>query len=116
MMRGLFSSWKQPIFADFDVNVTLDLLDEAIALAWDAGYECVGCVSDCGGANQGIWSGVNIDEKRTFLLHPATGRKIYLFADAPHTLKLTRNWLLDTGFRFEDGSFIPAIDENRSHP
>lgn len=116
MMRGLFSPWKQPIYADFDINMTLELLDEAINRAWEAGYECVACVSDCAGANQAIWSNINIDENRTFLLHPATGRKIYLFADAPHTLKLIRNWMVDNGFLLDDGFFIPPVDSEKKHP
>ncbi|KAG5875241.1 hypothetical protein JTB14_001987 [Gonioctena quinquepunctata] len=31
---------------------------------------------------------------------------MYMFADAPHLLKLVRNWLIDTGFVLEDGSKI----------
>lgn len=115
-MRGLFAHWKQPIYADFDVSITMELLDEAVMLAWQAGYECVAYISDCGGGNQSIWSGINLSEERTFLLHPATGQKIYLFADAPHTLKLIRNWLLDTGFKLDDGSVITPLDEQRTHP
>lgn len=29
-----------------------------------------------------------------------------MFADAPHLLKLLRNWLLDTGFELKDGSVL----------
>ena len=32
--------------------------------------------------------------------------KIYFFADAPHILKLIRNWLTDTGFIQEDNVII----------
>ncbi|KAG5866852.1 hypothetical protein JTB14_020672 [Gonioctena quinquepunctata] len=32
-----------------------------------------------------------------------------MFADAPHLLKLVRNWLIDTGFVLEDGSKIMKI-------
>lgn len=39
-------------------------------------------------------------------MHPITGKIIYLFADAPHMLKLTRNWFLDYGFVLQDGTII----------
>lgn len=116
MMRALFGSWKQPIYADFDVNITLSLLDEAVLLVWKAGFECVAYVSDCGGSNQAIWSCVDLERKNTFLLHPVTGGKIYLFADAPHTLKLIRNWLFDTGFLLENGVFLPPVNDDKTHP
>lgn len=34
---------------------------------------------------------------------------IYFFADAPHLLKLVRNWFIDTGFILKDGTVINKI-------
>lgn len=106
MIRGLFGDWKQPIYASFDVSMTKALLLEAVNKAYEAGFEVVAAVSDCGGGNTGIWSDVNLEEKKTYIFHPQTQRKLYLFADAPHVLKLTRNWLIDTGFLLSDGTII----------
>lgn len=104
MIRGLFSDWKQPIFAGFDVSMKIELLLEAISKSYEVGFEVVATVSDCGGGNTGIWSKPN--ENETFLRHPLTNRKVFLFADAPHLLKLARNWLIDTGFLLADGTLI----------
>lgn len=106
MIRGLFGDWKQPIYASFDVSMTKRLLLEAVSKSYEAGFEVVAAVSDCGGGNTGIWSDVNLEAQRTFIIHPQTHRKLYLFADAPHVLKLTRNWLIDTGFSLSDGTVI----------
>lgn len=106
MIRGLFGDWKQPIFASFDVSMTKSLLIEAVNKAYEAGFEVVATVSDCGGGNTGIWSDVDLKSKRTFILHPQTKKKLYLFADAPHVLKLIRNWLVDTGFLLVDGTVV----------
>jgi hypothetical protein len=39
-------------------------------------------------------------------LHPMTGKKIHAFSDAPHLLKLIRNWLLDTGFALDGENVV----------
>lgn len=106
MIRGLFSNWKQPIYANSDSSMNMKLLIETITKVYKAGFEVVATSSDCGGGNVGIWSGINLEEGRTYILHPVTQRKIFLFADAPHVLKLIRNWLLDTGFILADGEII----------
>lgn len=106
MIKGLFSDWKQPIYAGFDVNMSLKLLNEAMSKVYDAGFEVVATTSDCGGANVGIWSNVDLENEITHIPHPTTHRKVFLFADAPYILKLIRNWLIDNGFKLPDGDTI----------
>lgn len=57
-----------------------------------------------------MWKQLHISCSRCeihyFFLHPVTGENIYLFADAPHMLKLLRNWFLDYGFVLKDGTII----------
>ncbi|KAL4101118.1 hypothetical protein QTP88_021138 [Uroleucon formosanum] len=106
MVRGLFKNWKQPIYVDFDQIVTPEILYEVIFILHDNSYKVVACVSDCGGANIGLWNKLNISIENTYFLHPTTNDKIYYFANAPHLLKLTRNWLIDTGFILSDGSNV----------
>lgn len=77
-----------------------------ISILHDNSYRVVACVSDCGGANIGLWKKLNISIENTYFLHPTTNDKMYYFADAPHLLKLTRNWLIDTGFVLSDGSNV----------
>lgn len=105
MARGLFSNWKQPVYAAFDTKVTVAELNNVIIELFEAGYKVVGCVSDCGGGNQGLWKECGIDvvanPHKTFIEHPILKTKIYFFPDAPHLLKLIRNWLLDEGFLVE---------------
>lgn len=106
MIRGLFCDWKQPIYAGFDISMNLALLNEAMSKVFAAGFEVVATTSDCGGGNVGIWTGINLEEARTYVPHPVTQRKVFLFADAPHILKLIRNWLIDSGFTLPDGNTI----------
>lgn len=106
MIRGLFCDWKQPIYADFDVSMNLALLNNAMTKAYAAGFEVVATTSDCGGGNVSIWSGVNLQDGKTYIPHPVTQQKVFMFADAPHVLKLVRNWLLDTGFTLKNGDTI----------
>lgn len=106
MARGLFDNWKQPVYLGFDKKMTSTLLQSIITKLSTVNYNVVACVSDCGGGNQGLWKELNIDSSTTYILHPVTKAKIYFFADAPHLLKLIRNWFLDRGFELEDGSII----------
>ncbi|CAI6375105.1 unnamed protein product [Macrosiphum euphorbiae] len=106
MVRGIFKNWKQPIYVNFDQQVTPEILNEAISILYENAYTVVACVSDCGGSNVGLWKKLDITIDKTFFLHPITKEKIYFLADAPHLLKLIRNWMLDAGFILSDGSRI----------
>jgi len=108
MVRGIFKNWKQPIYVNFDQLITPEILSEAISILFENSYNVVACVSDCGGGNVGLWKKLGITIDKTYFLHPTTKEKIYLLADAPHLLKLIRNWLLDTGFILSDGFMINA--------
>lgn len=101
MVRGLFDNWKQPVFLDFDLKMTKDLLLKTITELHNIGYSIVAVASDCGGGNQGVWKEFSISSDKPYFLHPVTQEKVYLFADAPHLLKLLRNWFLDTGFKID---------------
>lgn len=106
MVRGLFSKFKQPIFVDFDVKVTKDLIITLILMLHEIGFNVVGCVSDNGGGNQGLWSSCGVNYEKTSITHPETGWDIYMFSDVPHllNLKLLRNWFIDGGFLLSDGT------------
>lgn len=104
MVRGLFSKFKQPVFVDFDVKVSCDILMELISKLYDTGFNVVGCVSDNGGGNQGLWTNYGVNYEKTTILHPVTGSEICMFSDIPHLLKLLRNWFIDGGFLLEDGT------------
>ncbi|XP_062704502.1 transposable element P transposase [Aedes albopictus] len=103
MARGLFSQWKQPIFVDFDVQVTKDLLENLITQLFKIGFNVIANVHDCGAGNWGVWRdcGVNFETKQTSMKHPCTGKDVFFFPDAPYQYKLFRNWMLDHGFMYK---------------
>lgn len=104
MVRGLFSKFKQPIYIDFDTKMTKDLLNSIITHLHTIGFNVVGVVSDNGGGNVGLWTECNVNYQKTYIIHPGTGAKIFMFSDAPHLLKLLRNWFIDGGFLLPDGT------------
>ncbi|KAJ8912457.1 hypothetical protein NQ315_002823 [Exocentrus adspersus] len=106
MARGLTDPWKQPIFVDFDKKITKSILNELLEELHKINYHVVACVSDCGGGNMGLWKELEISVAKTYYLHPVSNEKVYFFADVPHLLRLTRNWLIDNGFILEDGTLI----------
>lgn len=101
MARGIASSWKQPIFVDFDKKMTRDILFDIIEKLEQIGFIVICCVSDCGGGNVGLWKSLNISFEQPVFKIP-NGRRIIYIPDAPHILKLIRNWLLDSEFIIND--------------
>ncbi|KAF0313967.1 Transposable element P transposase [Amphibalanus amphitrite] len=115
MVRSLCSRWKQPVFFDYNKDVTKDLLHRIIAAVESAGYVVVAMVCDLGPANRKLlWSpkaadGLGIDPEDGFFAHPCDpSRKIFTFADVPHLLKLLRNHILRQGLQLPGG---PVIDK-----
>lgn len=105
--RGLYDNFKQPIYAKCDQKMTSEILCGLIKRLHDIGYRVVACSSDLGGGNQGLRTELGVDINKPWFEHPSDPtKKVYMFADAPHVLKLIRNWLIDYGFNFEDGSKI----------
>lgn len=104
--RSLCGKWKQPIFADFDQKITKDILNTLCVKLHEAGFRVVACVSDCGPTNTGLWTILGVSWQKPWIKHPCIDRKIFFFADAPHMLKLVRNWLLDSGFLLKNGEKV----------
>ena len=105
MARGLIGNWKLPVYIDFDNKLTKTILDEIVALLHQRGLIVVAVVSDCYHENRNLWKEYGINFRfldKTYFLHPSSEQKIYFFADAPHILKLIRNWFIDTGFKWEN--------------
>lgn len=106
MARGLFSKRKQVVYVGFDQKMTKSILEDIVTHLYNISFNVVGIVSDCGGTNIGLWKELNITTEKVYFQNPVSKSKIYVFADAPHLLKLTRNWLIDTGFTLGDSTII----------
>ncbi|KFM77868.1 Transposable element P transposase, partial [Stegodyphus mimosarum] len=106
LARGLFNNWKQPLFVDFDRRMTNAILFSVISKLHQIGYKVVAVVSDMSGSNHTLWKTLQINENKSWCMHPISSENIYFLADVPHLLKLICNWLLDTGFVLSDNSII----------
>lgn len=106
LMRGLCAKWKQPVFFDFDVTMDKDLLFLIINAIESAGIKVCAIVSDLGGCGT-LWKQLQIFTKTTCFLNPFDSqRKIWVFADMPHYIKLLRNHFLDEGLVLGDGTEV----------
>ena len=120
MARGLFSPWKQVIFYDFQTNMTKELLDSLIIKCEEHGLKVRGVVFDLGNhtfqKDMGIMKYDQIEEKFFFLNPYDNSRKVYLFPDCPHMIKLLRNHCLDYGILIpheEDFALLGKSDFER---
>lgn len=101
MARGITAQWKQPIFVNFDKKMTKEILFSIIDRLDKIGFNVLCCVSDCEGENIDLWKSLDITFEQPIFSTP-NGKEIVYIPDATHILKLIRNWLIDTGFQFQD--------------
>lgn len=96
MVRGIMGSWKQIVYYNFDTNITKELLFQIITAVEECNFEVHAIVSDLGGSNQGLWKSLGICRGSCSFRNPVNdNRLVFVFADAPHLLKLIRNNILD---------------------
>ncbi|KAJ8881097.1 hypothetical protein PR048_017570, partial [Dryococelus australis] len=85
MIRGLFVGWKQPIFYGFDVTMPT------------CGITLVAVTCDMGGKNSKVWKELCVNTDKPYFANPVCGdRKIWIFYDIPHLLKLSRNHFINS--------------------
>jgi len=101
MVRGIASRWKQPIFVGFDQKMTKSILFSIIDRLDQIGFNVLCCVSDYGGGNVGLWKTLDVTYENPICSTPS-GKEFVFIPDAPHILKLIRNWLLGTGFQLNE--------------
>ncbi|CAL8074647.1 unnamed protein product [Orchesella dallaii] len=107
MARGIYENWKQPLYYDFDTPMTPELLEKIIISLESAGFPVLSVTSDLGGENRSIWKHYGISTSKSWFENPHDkSRRVHVFADVPHMLKLIRNHLLDDGFATENGTII----------
>lgn len=107
LVRPLVGKWMQPIYYNFDSAVSKDLLMETIHVIENTGFKLRGFVSDMGPCNRKLLNVLNVSYEKSFITNPADeSRKVWVFCDVPHALKLLRNHLLDDGYILKSGQIF----------
>ncbi len=111
MVRALTRKWKQPIYFDFDVVMNATLLKDIIKELEKRQIRVIGVVSNMGAKNTTDWNQLGITMQKTFFQNPVfPDKRIWVFHDVPHLLKLLRNHFLDSGIKLIDGTVITETD------
>lgn len=95
--RGIYGKWKVPVYYEFDVPVTKDLLDKVVTALHNIDFTVVGVVSDMASTNDTLFKKMGVTIEKPFFTHIVTQDPIFCFHDLPHMIKLCRNHLLDKG-------------------
>ena len=108
MLRGLTSTWKQPIAfyvsrGNVDGNDLTALIKQVVNAVFDAGLIVRSMVCDQGSPNRKAIAVLGITEEKPFT--DISGHKIFFNFDVPHLVKSIRNNLLGKDFMI-DGSTI----------
>jgi hypothetical protein len=104
-VRGLFSSWKQPIKTGFDMRITPDVLTELLTELHKIKYHLVGIVSDQGPENEQCFRQLGICDQVVSFPHPVSQEPVFIFRDYPHLIKNLRNHLVDNKI-YIDGKLV----------
>jgi len=124
-VRGLFRKWKQLIAYEFDESLTVEKFNTLVTEVENCGLRVRALVNDLGGKNRGLWNRLgakcHISDSvnaptlniKSYCENPVSKGKLWMFADAPHLLKLMRNNLLTKGFTLRGGYKISLSDIER---
>ncbi|CAI6359962.1 unnamed protein product [Macrosiphum euphorbiae] len=105
--RGLFDNWKLPIYFDFDQDMTINILHEAISKLYECGFIVVAMVSDLGSTNRKLQKQLEVCPSNPSFPYPSIpDGKVFVFCDVPHLIKLVRNHFIDQDFILADGRYI----------
>lgn len=107
--RGLYGHWKCPVFYDFDVPVTEDLLDKVIKSLYVIDYQVVAIVSDLAKPNETVYKNMGVTPEKPFFNNKVNGEPVFCLHDMPHIMKLCRNHLLDKGIELSPRSKPPLL-------
>lgn len=111
MVRGIIGRWKQIVYYNFDTKMTDALLKTIINAVEEVGFEVHATVCDLGGSNYSLLSKLGISDKQNTFPNPYDEeRKIHVFADVPHLIKLARNHFIDHGFQNIDSEKVISTD------
>jgi hypothetical protein len=111
-IRGIFGKWKQVIYYDWEKATKYEDVLNIIGALSNIGIDVRALVSDMGPKNTGIWSDLNLGKvkqgviNKTWFQHPVTDKKIFVFPDFPHLIKLLRTHLLDSSINLPDGKVL----------
>lgn len=86
--------------------MTKDLLFNIISEIHNSGFEVVTLVSDMGPTNIGLWKNLDITPSSSWFINPVSRKRVHVFADVPHLLKLARNHFIDKGFVLPENVYV----------
>ena len=78
----------------------------------NAGFHVVSISTDMHQGNVGLANKLGVTNEKPFFPNPSKSRKgevIFWLYDAPHLLKLLRNWLLDEGFKLQGSEQVNSF-------
>lgn len=97
------SPWKQLIHYDFDTPMNKDIFHAMIEKVEASGILVVAKVDDLGPTYLGLRKSLDVGIHKSSCTNPAApDRKIFVFVNGPHFIKLTRNDFLDNGIKLND--------------
>ena len=104
IIRGIRKAFKVPIFINFDIPMSPELLRSAISRSEEVGALVLTATCDFANDNQTLLKDLGVTMEDPFFEHPDDPeRKVICMADPPHMVKRLRDHLWDQGYVLPDG-------------
>uniref|UniRef100_A0A1Q3FVP1 Putative transposable element n=1 Tax=Culex tarsalis TaxID=7177 RepID=A0A1Q3FVP1_CULTA len=103
-VQGIFSSWHQIVYLDFDLIASPDLLTTLMTELAAVQLNVVAIGGICDQETIDLWSELEITPERHFLEHPVTKEPVFMLVCAVSTLTALWRVLIGEGFTVQDES------------
>lgn len=109
-LRSIHGRWKMPM-AYYLVKTAPQqdrfplMVNECLVAAEAAGVDVLVLTCDQDKTQWAWLQSCGVSVQHPYILHPTTGRQVYVYPDVPHCLKNCRNSLLTNIIEFENGKF-----------
>lgn len=103
-VQGIFSSWHQIVYLEFDLIYTADLLTSLMMELAAIQLNVVAIAGGCDQETEDLWNELEITAERHFVEHPVTKAPVFVTVCAFSTLTALWKVLIGEGFAVQDGT------------
>uniref|UniRef100_A0A182SVY3 THAP-type domain-containing protein n=1 Tax=Anopheles maculatus TaxID=74869 RepID=A0A182SVY3_9DIPT len=105
-VQGLFSTWQQIVYIDFDLSVGREMMEKLITDLYHIGCKVVAITTDCDQTTVDVWRTLDVSSEQHYIRHPVTGHSVYVYACPDRTLVAIHRVLVEDGFLMQENNLL----------
>ncbi|XP_055608103.1 uncharacterized protein LOC129755572 [Uranotaenia lowii] len=105
-VQGLFDNWYQPLYLEFDLTYTLELIEALINELHSIEFNVLAICGPCELETFDLWNELDVTVEQPFIRHPQTNQPVFAFGCAYSTLRMLHRTLVFEGLLIQDDVLI----------